>query len=250
MSNRCVSPSLRAAARLDGERVHGESSFKLAAQVAMATLDSLADDEQLTSMAYNSMAKRLKLVYDSRDTALRRAKGKVVVRMAAESPLVLMHAPVDVEWVTPYFVRSILCERAETGVVDDSFLQELVEAFLGDPYMDLPSFHVRNGLMSLLEGDAELLGPHIVTFLVGELSYRNSSDIFELYCPKCSSPVLNRRQGMMVLASEFYPDKSFYEWLVAGVDTNLYPTLAEALRSAAGIKEEPLPICTSPSLCG
>lgn len=244
---RCVSPSLRAAAQLEGDRVHGEQSFRLAANVAMATLDSLADEEQLTSNAYNSMAKRLKLVYDSRDAGLRRAKTRVVVKMAAESPSVLLHAPTDLDWVTPTFVRKILTERAEFGDIDDEFLRELVGVFLGDPLMELPSLHVRNGLLTLLEADAELLGDFVLDYLYDELGDRDSTDIFELCCPTCACVVHNRAHGLMVLAAEFYPVEKFYDWLADGVETDVHPKLLAKLRRAAGIKEPP-PICSSPSI--
>lgn len=251
---RSVSPSLRAAARLDGDRVHGESSFRIAAQVAMATLDSLADTEEITSNAYNSMAKRLKLVYDSRDAGLRRAKRKVVIRMAAECPTVLLHAPVEVDWVCPDFVRSVLITRASLSMIDDEFLDDMVETFLGDPYMDLPNVHVRNGILSLLEADAVLLGSRVLEYLSTVLNQRKSADIFGLCYETCNCEGHNRALVLMDMAAKLYPNKLFHSWLIDGLHPNQHAALIKRLRASLGVQEpaiKPGPTqtrCVSPSL--
>lgn len=251
-TKRAVSPSLRAAARLDGEREHSETTFKLATTVAMATLDTLAESDEISSNAYNRMAKRLKLVYDSRDMGLRRVKGKVVTRMAAESPSVLLHAPVDVDWVNPYFVKGIMYTRAdEGGSFDDDFIEELVTTYLGDPFVDLPAVHVRNGLMSLLKADSDLLGPRVLQFLRTSLVGLSAADIFELCSPACACALHNCAFGMMLMAIEYYPDREFYNWLVRGIDRKEHAILIEALGDVIGIKKDApasRSICTSPSL--
>lgn len=251
VTKRDVSPSLRAAARLDGEREHCETTFKTATEVAMATLDTLAESDELSSNAYNRMAKRLKLVYDSRDMGLRRVKGNVVTKMAAESPSVLLHAPVDVDWVNPYFVKGILYARANQGdAFDDAFIDEIVETYLGDPLVDLAAVHVRNGLMSLLKADAGLFGPRVLGFLRAKKDL-SAENVFELCLPTCACTLHNRAFGMMLMALEYYPDQTFYDWLVGGLDTKDHAVLIEALGQTVGIKKTPpvsQPICTSPSL--
>lgn len=243
---RCVSPSLRAVAQFESDRAHGEQSFRQAVDIAMATLDSLADEQQLTSNAYNSMAKRLKLVHDSRDTGLRRAKANVVVNMAAESPSVLLYAPTELDWVSATFVQKIVTERAKKTDIDDDdeFVQQLVGVLLGEGWwhgVDLPSMHVRRGLLTLLEVDAELFGGAVLKYLNNQLGHRDSANIFELSCHTCAHAAHSKQfcavcafndnvHGQMLLAASLNPTRAFHEWLAAGVDAHLHPSLLAKLR--------------------
>ena len=250
---RCVSPALRAVAQLESDRAHGERSFRQTIDIAMATLDSLADEQQLTSNAYNAMAKRLKLVHDSRDTGLRRAKVNVVVNMAAESPSVLLYAPTELDWVSATFVQKILTERAKKTDLDDDdeFVQQLVGVLLGEGWwagVDLPSMHVRRGLLALLEADAELFGGAVLKYLNNELSHRNSANIFELSCHTCAHAARSKQfcavcafnnnvHGQMLLAASLNPTRAFHEWLAAGVDANLHSSLLAKLRCVSESSE-------------
>ena len=221
---------------LDGHESHAQSSFKLATRLAMGSLDTLADSQEISSNAYNCMAKRLKMVFDSRDVGLRRAKGRVVREMAASDPAVLNSAPLDVDWATPAFVSDVLRERAKFAPVCEGFLGDLTETFLNDSLLDHwnECCAVRNGMLALLLANGELFGPHVMRNLKSRRPQLSPRDLFHVKKASCSCPIHNRFFGTMVSLVEAYPDDAFLDWMSKPFDNKHDFLLFRALHEAAG----------------
>jgi hypothetical protein len=248
---RPVSPSLREAAQLETHESHAQATFKMATQVAMTTLDTLAESQELTSNAYNRMAKRLKLVYDSRDSGLKRAKRNVVRDMASADPAVLSVAPLDVDWMSPSFVKDVIEARSRFTPVCDNYLQDLTDVYMGgadiEMYMGEADIdRVRHGMIALLLGDADLLGGFVLNKLLHRGQTRTSREVFRTVNSSCTCPLHNRSFGLMVNLVEAFPNSLFVKWMTASFDKKKDATLIRALRMAAGIN--PNPVCPSPSL--
>lgn len=113
---RSVSPSLISETR----RLRGPSSrrgaparkrklpFRQAADDAMDCLDDLAESGEVTSNAYNVLAKKLKDVHDSVDSGKTPVIENVVMEYAMQEPSTLVFAPSSVQTWSPVFVRTLV----------------------------------------------------------------------------------------------------------------------------------------------
>jgi hypothetical protein len=115
VEHRSVSPSLISATR----RLRGPSArrdapgrkrklpFRQAADEAMSSLDDLAGAGDVSSNAYNVLAKKLKNVHDSADAGKLPVVESVVMEYAMAEPSTLTFAPPSVQTWSPIFVRTL-----------------------------------------------------------------------------------------------------------------------------------------------
>jgi len=180
---RSVSPSLLIAERRDRARrnksQNGSVSVKRSAASAMTDLDDLASDGQLSSQAYIMLAKSLKVVHDATCARAVSQRNLVAMEFATEAPYTLIHAPADVDWFSPVFVRKLaqnkqiqldkglrdvadparrVAARHANALAMQTWLADMAEHYIGPvcAYMDADCRF--NGLFTLLEANSDLFG--------------------------------------------------------------------------------------------
>lgn len=214
--DRCVSPSLILAARVDRAaaeaaeaagrrqaRRSADATVKRAASDAMTELDDLASDGHLSSHAYDSLAKRLKTVYDAEGQRTSRTRRKLAIEYACDAPMSLCWAPRDVPWFTSSFLIELVrakrraIAKAPAGTADadaamrvaadhanklafEAWFGELLEHLIGPKEeAGLDGECRRNALLLVLETDAALFATPVLHYLQTELSNWAPSDFFD-----------------------------------------------------------------------
>lgn len=150
-----MSPSLIVAER--NERLTAKrprTSFKEALDDTLEELDTQADEGQISSGAYMSLAKRIKTVYDShsgREDGMKYA----VIKMVLEDGNNLRMVPEEVDWVNREFLEELLCAASEKlhDSTDDSShedMEDWVDDVLQVYLIDRTDFNVFWGVFDLL----------------------------------------------------------------------------------------------------
>ena len=198
---RASATAATAAARQRRRRPDRSTKRKL--EDAMGDLDDLAGTGQLSSRAYDVLAKRLKGAHDADEARTARIRRKMAIEYACSVPFTLCWAPDDVEWFTTGFVgelvraKRVAIAKQPAGNADrdaaaraaadhanklafDAWLGELVEHFVGsNTDTGLDGTCRRNALLLLLETDADLFGPSVLHHLETDLTNWSADDIFE-----------------------------------------------------------------------
>ena len=152
----------------------------------METLDEMAHDGDLNSLAYDRLAKRLKHAFEANECAHERLVDKVAISYAVQAPWTLMFAPPDVDFLSHAFVRDLTrAKRAAMAASQapaaalEQWLADVVEHYMGPVNSGLEDSCVRLGMLLLLEADAELFGEPVVHHLDTILTDRCRVCLFE-----------------------------------------------------------------------
>lgn len=190
MVERSVSPSLRAAARPPPPR---GNRAKRATRALMDTIDELADDNQLSSVAYNEIAKCVKSVHEATAHKTQIDRRRFAMEYALDAPHTLAYAHPDADTNDPSFVGELTRRkqrelRASLRDIGDAAARvsaqagnerafsawagELVEHYMAPGCVSADPYERMDGLMLLTDADPDAFGQAIRQFLETDLAGR------------------------------------------------------------------------------